>query len=76
MSETLVAVPIDPSLLASVVEALEGIARKSTNGEAQNYARLAGELEATRARHASSLRIQPAPLAGGSRLPLPPEERE
>lgn len=77
MSEpTLVPVPIDSALLASVVLALEGMARKSTNGEAQNYARLAGELEATRARYASSLRIQPAPLAGGSRLPLPPEERE
>lgn len=69
--------PVDDDLLTRVVEALEQMARKSTNGESANYASLAGDLEATRARHASMLRIQPASGGGGgSRTPLPPEERE
>jgi len=68
-------VPVEDDLLSSTVLALEAMARKSTNGESAEYARLAGELEATRARYASQLRIQPA-TSQGSRPSLPPEERE
>lgn len=69
------AIPVDEKLLQEIVDTLEGIARRSTNGEAATLGLLAGDLEATRARHASALRIQPS-KAEGARLPLPPEERE
>lgn len=67
--------PIDDPLLDEIGAALEAAARKSQNGEAANLGRMAGDLAAARARHASQLRIQAAPAAG-SRPPLPPEERE
>lgn len=71
-------IPIDDKLLSRVVEALELMARKSTNGESANYATLAGDIESARARHASLLRIQPAATTTTTvgRSLLPPEERE
>lgn len=68
-------IPIDSALLDEIVSSLEALARKSTNGEAATYARLAGDLSAAVARYASATRISP-PAPPSSRTPLAPEERE
>jgi len=67
-------IPMDEKLLEETMTALETMARKSANGEAANYARLAGDIAAARARYESTLRISPARM-DGTRTPLPPEER-